>query len=82
MQNTKGYNGWKNYETWNANLWLGETGETFDNWSWYAIKEYFHERFVYENRFLAEVGPLQDMIDAALSEIDWYEVAESYNTED
>ena len=78
--NEKKYNGWVNYETWCVNLWMGESGSEY--WEERAreakdvyelsqmIKEE-HEEFIPET-----TGVYADLLGAALSEVNWYEIAE------
>lgn len=35
---SKGYNGWKNYETWAVNLWLSNEEPTWDYWLEEAVE--------------------------------------------
>lgn len=79
------YNGWKNYETWNVNLWLDNDGsdqviremarDYRDNTNGLAraIQEMIEEN-------MPELGAsmFSDLLSAALSEVDWYEIAEHY----
>lgn len=82
----KKYNGWANYETWLVNLHLTNdqyTSErieeiTKNSKSVYdlheSLKDFCEELLVFDgnNLFLA------DMLNAALSEVDWRELSEHY----
>jgi len=86
---TKSYNGWSNYETWNCNLWLDNDGSV----------EYLIDRAtelraddpdsaVYDlakeiEAMIDDANPIgdqssmfSDLLSAALREIDCYEIAE------
>lgn len=79
------YNGWSNYETWNVKMWLdNESGSQDDMYQLakratdkgklsQAIKDYVLE-------FQPDLGSnmFADLLNAAISEIDWYEIAEAY----
>lgn len=86
---SKTYNGWKNYETWLTTLWLDNDESTQTDCVQLArrasstcrladeIKDYVRE--------LPELDEVQerggfvaDLIGAALSEVDWLEIAEHY----
>lgn len=86
---TKTYNGWTNYETWLVNLWLGNEQGTADYWLERARELSGH---VYPTRALADElreeiaeqsfpevpGLYGDLLGAALSEVDWREIAEHW----
>jgi hypothetical protein len=84
MEN-KGYNGWTNYETWNWYLWHGDNVEDeFGD----IVRD--HDRDVYkvskaieewtdqlaENYTMPTNGFFADILNAAISEVNWYEIAE------
>jgi hypothetical protein len=119
MSESKKYNGWTNYETWNVALWIGnEQGSKEPE----ALKEQnahplarrekrrkarelakmkrearAHAELAFSRRERAtldlaetwkeafeenaptpEAGPYSDILGAAMSEINWYEIAEHY----
>lgn len=90
--NTKEYNGWTNYETWNVNLWLGddeyfrqlaqEAGDLYQ--AEISLKEYSEELAemtmpgIFDGSRSYFIG---DMLSAALSEVNWIEIAEHYRDE-
>jgi len=79
------YNGWTNYETWCVNLWL--TNEEGDYKHWRA-----RARRLDKADLAAELkeevsagcdeielpGMMRDLLNASLSEVDWYEVAAAF----
>ena len=79
------YNGWKNYETWAVNLWL-----TNDQGTYVLIKNMvkgtdLHEAsnliqaYIEENNPLIDNGSVySDLIDGALSLVEWHSVAETF----
>ena len=78
--NEKTYNGWTNYETWVVNLWMGEDGsgywderarEAKDTYELSQMLKDEHEEMAPET-----TGVFADLINAALSEVNWYEIAE------
>jgi len=90
MPNPNKYNGWTNYETWLCNLWF----ENYDFTDILDIFEDYEERDdilrvitnyikddveyrVEESRESAS-GFVNDLINAALGEIDYYDIAEHY----
>ena len=82
------YNGWTNYETWNWKLWIDNDegwlesvtdaaegcGDVYELSQWledncYDIQEWSD---------LPTTGPFADLLGAAISSINWYEIAESF----
>lgn len=83
------YNGWKNYETWVVALWI-DNDEGSYNESRDLIrdcKETYEAADILKN-WIEEMNPLNDsaspwsdLLGAALSEVDWFEIAENYLSE-
>lgn len=86
------YNGWTNYETWNVALWIdNEQGMYYearelvrDNWEderpWTAgevLKTWIEE-------LMPDLGASMwsDLLTAALSEVNWTEIAEHYHEDE
>lgn len=89
--NTTTYNGWTNYETWCVHLWLSNEEGSYRYWREEAgrhLKEDREDaRFSLARRLkseLEEASPLEeaslfsDLLNAALSEVDWHEVADAF----
>ena len=74
MNNEK-YNGWTNYATWRVNLEIFDGSE--GPWDHHSAKE-FAEEIVYET---SPEGLARDYALAFLSDVNWYEIAEHYQTE-
>jgi hypothetical protein len=77
-----GYNGWKNKETWLVNLWLGDTFADMQE-EGHRITADLIESMVQE--FIGDIdgksvenGFLIDMLNCALGEIDYRELAANY----
>ena len=77
-----GYNGWKNKETWLVNLWLGDTFADMQE-EGHRITADLIESMVQE--FIGDIdgktvenGFLVDMLNCALGEIDYRELAANY----
>ena len=74
------YNGWKNKETWLVNLWIGDS-LTMDQEDGIEITPCYIEELVEE---LAEGfyesgnGFMVDLLNCAIGEIDFREIAEYY----
>ena len=91
MSNDKEYNGWTNYETWLTHLWLSndewiyegtrETAKGLDHMSHECEKDDAFKEWV-ENEYLEdqlpESGLMADLVNAALSEVNWGEVREAF----
>ena len=90
--NEKSYNGWTNYETWCVNLWIGnEQGseEQARELALDAVKRHGKEDAPWHladelKSWIKDEAPdlgaslYADMLGAALSEVDWQEIAEGY----
>lgn len=77
------YNGWKNKETWLVNLWLGYTLSMYAEDGVEITPDYIEE--LVEELVDAEVsqnGLVADLLNCALGEIDYHEIAEHYETEE
>jgi hypothetical protein len=83
------YNGWTNYETWAVNLWLNNEEPSYRYWterarSWKGREDdacQFAEELkgsIREGNPLEEPSLYADLLSAALSEVDWLEIAQSY----
>jgi hypothetical protein len=82
------YNGWTNWETWNANLWIENDWRLAESYHWMAgdlLGSYEQDEAtvrlakIIENHFrdiCPEVeGFFSDMIDGAMREVNWREIA-------
>lgn len=84
--NDKTYNGWSNYETWAVKLWLDNAQGTAEDMEALARSnngdEYRMSQAVksYVEDMMPDLGAsmFADLLNASLSEVDWYEIAESY----
>lgn len=77
-----GYNGWTNYETWNANLWYGDyfaelAAETEPDIEAGDFARTL-EDVVSEDMPDIPSGFYSDVLSAATSEVNWYEIAETH----
>lgn len=86
------YNGWTNYETWLVNLWLGEDFRIYaeeqpDSFACdqyklsQALKDYTEET-VQMDTGSVEGGLTVDLLNSALSAVNWYEIAGHYVREE
>jgi hypothetical protein len=96
MADEKGYNGWKNYETWVVSLWMDNEKGSYDFWREQAHEiatrskptDHFTSKEqaaltlsdVLKSEHEAALPELQgfaaDLLNAAFSEVYWYEIAE------
>jgi hypothetical protein len=86
----KDYNGWTNYETWNVKLWMDNDQSISEYWqeqaeyscTHFAGREHaiLNLRDVLQSSHLESApeltGTYADLLNAALSEVNWYEIAE------
>lgn len=70
------YNGWTNYATWRVNLEIFDGSE--GPWDHHSAKE-FAEEIIYET---SPEGLARDYALAFLSDVNWYEIAEHYQTDE
>lgn len=100
MSDDKRYNGWRNYETWNVALWLGNEEGTQRYWDertreiartaepryeWESVEDAARSELADElEREIEGARPelgasmFADLLGAALSEVDWREIAENW----
>ena len=74
------YNGWKNKETWLVNLWLGDSLQC-DQEDGIEVTYYYIEELVEElarEFYESGNGFMVDLLNCAIGEIDFYEIAEYY----
>jgi hypothetical protein len=88
-KNEHKYNGWANYETWAVKLWLRSSRSSRSYWTEQARELHGSHTAVDQlsdqlKDKLIDASPLQepsvyaDLLNAALSKVDWYELARSY----
>ena len=95
--NNKTYNGWKNYETWATALWIDNDYGSYqhrcelveqakeehkdederENCLASSLKDWIEE----QNPLAGNASVFADLLNSALSEIDWYEIAENFLSE-
>lgn len=92
MTTDKGYNGWTNYQTWVAALWMGEAcchwedeAETCasaadgdDGEARRMFAKLAEDYYAEELHAVRARGLLADLLGHALGAIDWEEIAEHY----
>jgi len=74
------YNGWKNKETWLVNLWLGDSLQC-DLEDGIEVTPYYIEELVEDlarDFYESGNGFMVDLLNCAIGEIDFYEIAEYY----
>ena len=78
------YNGWKNYETWLVNVWFSDNyneyflerfrdGELLEPVTWDMIRSYVEDWV--DNDINTENGFIADLVNGAMREVDWRELA-------
>jgi hypothetical protein len=83
------YEGWKNYETWACALWLDNEYDLYQT----CIRIVANANDAYDaaqsfKTLVEEAAPdlgaslYSDLLNAAISEIDWYEIVEHYQEKD
>lgn len=83
--NRREYNGWSNYETWLVNMWYGDIFTDMANEGEEVTAEYmqdFVEQMLETDGALPQYGFAADIMNAALREVDWEDLAEHYAVED
>jgi hypothetical protein len=84
------YNGWTNYETWNANVWLDEEGNYWREEAQNIASQQGYDKddsayelarvmeSYYEEYAPQTTGMYADFLSASMSRINWYEIAGHY----
>jgi hypothetical protein len=79
------YNGWTNYETWLVNMWFGDCFVSMQedgvDTSAEALESFVMEMLDSDGH-LPENGFVADIMNAALREIDWEDLASHYEVEE
>lgn len=91
MVTQKEYNGWTNYETWLMALWIGNEECLQDTANEMAEQSRHEDTYILADQLkcwiesfeeIEEIqnkgGFVSDLLGAAMSEIDWFEIAEHY----
>lgn len=85
----KTYNGWANYETWAVALWIDndcgsyeyrlELSRSAEDCHQFAdaLKEWIES----QNPLASDASAFADLLNAALGEVDWLEIAENFLSE-
>lgn len=82
--NKREYNGWTNYETWLVNMWYGDVLADMQNEGTVIDAEYiqsFVEEMLESDGALPQYGFAADILNAALREVDWEDLASHYEVE-
>ena len=93
MSNDRTYNGWSTYETWLVNLWIQNDqalhaalhADVVDADSLFDAREILKAWIDNEYDMYIEDhghGLFQDLLQGALSEVNWYEIAKNWRNEE
>ena len=85
----KTYNGWHNYETWVTALWIDNEPDTYEQRCAFArqassagaLAEQIKNWVTDDMMPNLSASLAADLLGAALSEVDWYEIAENWITD-
>ena len=86
MSEDKTYNGWTNYETWDVKLWLDNEEGTYSDMRELA-KSHSGDKYQmskavreYVENMMPDIeaSMFSDLLLAALSDVNWYEIGEAY----
>lgn len=77
-------NGWKNYETWLVNIWFGDMFAEMVADGEKVTAEFAKEciQSYIDDELEPHAGLIVDFVNAAMSEVDWDEIAEYHMSED
>ncbi len=93
MSKENTYNGWTNYETWLVNIWVDNDKklyfimkEILNSCDWenktYELSKVLQELYEKQAENIGlKVGLMSDLLNGALSAVNWYELAEHYITD-
>jgi hypothetical protein len=79
------YNGWTNYETWLVNMWFGDVFADMQNdredTSAQSLED-FVVSMLEDQGQLPETGFATDIMNAAMRQVDWEDLASHYEVEE
>jgi hypothetical protein len=76
---SNGYNGWTNYETWVVNLWYDDAfTDVSEDYRDDVNGLADHIRDTVEEGLPEVKGLASDLLNAAMGEVNWYEIAQGY----
>jgi hypothetical protein len=76
------YNGWSNKETWLVNVWLGDMFAMDLDEGIEITEDYIETQVEYFVEQLNPEGFMLDLLNCALGEINYYEIASNYKEEE
>jgi hypothetical protein len=83
--NRREYNGWTNYETWLVNMWFGDVFADMQNERENTSAESLEDwvtSILEDQGQLPETGFAADIMNAAMREVDWDDLASHYEVEE